>query len=101
MVTFYMNSFATAELRCVESREELSALVETYADKIKDMEFIVFPRLVITDTLSRQLTVGDTNCNDFLVSLPEFPIALFHCLGDNQPEPCNYIGEPTTTTAIQ
>ena len=83
-----MNAFATAELRCIENREEVTKLVDTYADKAKDLEDVQFPRLTVIHELAARFTlnyessVGETNCNDYLASLKEFPDVRSFCFGD-------------------
>ena len=88
IAVIYMNAFATAELRCIENREEVAILVGTFADEAKDLEYFQFPRLTVIHELAARLTmiyessVGETNCNDYLASLPEFPDVRAFCFGD-------------------
>ena len=87
IAVIYMNAFATAELRCIENREEVTILVETFADKARGLENIQFPHLTVIHDLAARITllnessVGETNCKDYLASLPEFPVARPFCFG--------------------
>ena len=87
IAVIYMNAYATAELQCIENREEVTKLVETYADKVKGLENIQFPHLTVIHDLAARLTLkyelsaGETNCNDYLASLPEFPVVRPFCFG--------------------
>ena len=87
IAVIYMNAFATAELRCIEDREEVTKLVDAYADKVKGLENIQFPHLTVMHDLAARLTLkyessaAETNCNDYLASLPEFPVVRPFCFG--------------------
>ena len=54
----YMNAIATAELRCIENRVEVTKLVDTNADKAKDLEDVQFPRLTVIHELAARFTLN-------------------------------------------
>ena len=58
IAVIHMNAIATAELRCIENREEVTKLVDTYADKAKDLEDVQFPRLTVIHELAARFTLN-------------------------------------------
>ncbi len=89
IAVIYMNAFATAERLCIENRTEVTELVEAYAAEAKGLENIQFPYLTVIHDLAARLTLnydpsaGETNCNDYLASLSEFPGARSFCFGSS------------------
>jgi len=84
----YMNAFATAELLCIETREGVTKLVEAYATKAKGLEAVQFPYMSVLLDLGMRLTLilesstGETNCDEYLASLPVFPNVSFSWFGE-------------------
>ncbi|MCZ0940101.1 MAG: hypothetical protein OXJ55_15775 [Caldilineaceae bacterium] len=87
IAAIYMNAFATAESLCTENRAEVTEFVEAYAAQAKALENVQFPYLTVIHDLAARLTLnygsaaGETNCQDFLASLLEFPVARPFCFG--------------------
>ncbi len=87
IAAIYMNAFATAESLCTENRAEVTEFVEVYAAEAKGLENVQFPYLTVIHDLAARLTLhydsaaGETNCQDYLASLLEFPVARPFCFG--------------------
>ena len=87
IAAIYMNAFATAESLCTENRAEVTEFVEAYAAQAKTLENVQFPYLTVIHDLAARLTLnydsaaGETNCQDYLASLLEFPVARPFCFG--------------------
>ena len=87
IAAIYMNAFATAESLCSENRAEVTEFVEVYAAEAKGLENVQFPYLTVIHDLAARLTLhydsaaGETNCQDYLASLLEFPVARPFCFG--------------------
>ena len=87
IAAIYMNAFATAESLCTENRAEVTEFVEAYAAQAKVLENVQFPYLTVIHDLAASLTLnydsaaGETNCQDYLASLLEFPVARPFCFG--------------------
>ena len=89
IAVIYMNAFATAESLCIENRTEVTKFVEAYAAEAKGLENVQFPYLTVIHDLAARLTLnyessaGETNCKDYLASIPEFPGARAFCFGSS------------------
>ena len=88
IAVIYMNAFAAAEQHCTENREELEALIQTYANQASALPDIQFPYLTVVHELATRLTQMDEiqkvgSCHDHLASLPDFPNVRTFCFGGN------------------
>lgn len=87
IAAIYMNAFATAESLCTENRAEVAEFVEAYAARANALDNVQFPYLTVIHDLAARLTLnyhsaaGETNCQDYLASLSEFPVARPFCFG--------------------
>ncbi len=69
-VWLYANSYAASALRCAEERHELGELIETFAAKIREKRAdTTLHRLVVANTLWKQLSEGEASCTAYLADL--------------------------------
>ena len=70
-VWLYANGFAASELRCAEGRSELGDLIETFAAKVGEKRpDTTLHRMVVANTLWKQLPEGSASCSVYLAELP-------------------------------
>ncbi|MCY3992813.1 MAG: hypothetical protein OXF50_16445 [Caldilineaceae bacterium] len=91
IAVIYMNAFAAAEQHCAENREELEALIQTYANQASALPNIQFPYLTVVHELATRLTQMDEtqnvgSCHDYLASLSDFPKVRTFCFGGDANE---------------
>lgn len=71
LVWLYANGFAASELRCAGGRQELRALIDSFAAQVRENRAdTTFYHMVVANTLWKQLPVGDADCGAFLADLP-------------------------------
>ena len=71
MVWLYANGFAASELRCAEGRHELGELINTFAANVREKRpDTFFPKMVVANTLWKQVPEGEANCSAYLAGLP-------------------------------
>ena len=69
-VWLYANSYAASALRCAEERHELGELIETVAARIREERAdTTLHRLVVANTLWKQLSEGEASCSVYLGEL--------------------------------
>ncbi len=71
IVWMYANGFAASALRCAEERHELGELIETFAAKVGEKRpDTTLHRMVVANTLWKQLPEGEASCSVYLADLP-------------------------------
>ena len=71
IVWLYASGFAASALRCAEERHELGELIETFATKVGEKRpDTIHRRMVVANTLWKQLPEGEANCSTYLADLP-------------------------------